>query len=269
MPLPAPGSGCAAAPRAEGCRPKSRGAAGHTTAKEAPHRNAVERAHEKVVTVLWPHARRHPQAPGRRIGGVPRLAHQLQHDAKAHCKVRLSREPRTKAPLEGKKRATVAQSGPTEQCARPQVALYQPHRVAQNLGSFPQWQACAPQPEVRRGRESPTPRRLHSPGPAHHRRPLPAQATRPSRRPTWTGLGWSREATSSPLEPPAVAAAGGGRVPLVWGDRRRPMGRGRRAADAAAFGRGSHRGPADSPRWPPCGLRGLPSTCHTGATGHC
>ena len=45
------------------------------------------------------------------------------------------------------------------------------------------------------------------------------------------------------------------------------MGRGRGAADAAAPGRGSRRGTADPPRWPPFGPRGPPSTRHTGGTG--
>ena len=42
-----------------------------------------------------------------------------------------------------------------QQYARRQVAFRQPHRLAQNLGSFSQWQACAPQPGVRRGLKRP------------------------------------------------------------------------------------------------------------------
>ena len=105
--------------------------------------------------MLWPHARRRPQAPGPRVAAVRCQAHQLQHDLVARREVRSSREPRAHAPPEGEERATTPQWGPAQQCARRQVALRQPHRLAQHLGLFPQWQACAPQPVVRRGRERP------------------------------------------------------------------------------------------------------------------
>ena len=82
-----------------------------------------------------------------------RQAHQLQHDLAVRRKVRSCREPRAHAPPEGEERATTSQWGPAQQCARRQVALRQPHRLAQDSGSFPQRQARAPQPVVRRGRE--------------------------------------------------------------------------------------------------------------------
>ena len=45
----------------------------------APLEGAGEIIHEKAVTVLRPHARRRPQAPGPRVAAVRRQAHQLQH----------------------------------------------------------------------------------------------------------------------------------------------------------------------------------------------
>ena len=105
--------------------------------------------HEKAVTVLWRHAHRRPQAPSPRVAAVRRQVHELQHDLAAHREVRSSREYRAHAPPEGEERATAPKSGPAQQCARRQVAPHEPHRLAQNLGSFPQWQACAPQPVVR------------------------------------------------------------------------------------------------------------------------
>ena len=67
-----------------------------------PLEGAGEIIHEKAVTVLWPHARRRPQAPGPRVAAVRRPAKQLQHDLVARREVWSCREPRAHAPPRGR-----------------------------------------------------------------------------------------------------------------------------------------------------------------------
>ena len=92
---------------------------------------------------------------GPRVAAVRRKAHQLQHDFVARREVRAGRKPRAHAAPEGEERTAAPQRGPTQHCTRRQVALRQTDRLAQNLGPLPQWQARAPQPVVRGGRERP------------------------------------------------------------------------------------------------------------------
>ena len=82
--------GAAALRRREGdaARRGPRGPPGIRQQGRPPLRGAGEVIHEKAVTVLWPHARRHRQAPGPRVAAVRRQVHQLQHDLVARRELR-------------------------------------------------------------------------------------------------------------------------------------------------------------------------------------
>ena len=71
----------------------------------------------------------------------------------ARREVRAGTKPRAHAAPEGEERAVAPQRGLTQQCGRRQMAFRRTHCLAQNLDPFSQWQACAPQPVVKGGRE--------------------------------------------------------------------------------------------------------------------
>ena len=106
------------APRRNAAGRCPRGLPGIRKQGKPPLGGAGEIIHEKAGTVLWPHARWRPQAPGPRDAAVHRQAHQLQHEVVARREVRASRKPRAHTAPEGEQRSAAPQWGPTQQCAR-------------------------------------------------------------------------------------------------------------------------------------------------------